>query len=50
MATAEAMIHSAQLLNIPILITEHLKKIESHTLPILMKLLNGNKYKPFIKE
>jgi nicotinamidase-related amidase len=48
-STAEAIIQACQLLKIPILITEHMKKTESHTMPCLMKLLHDNKHQPFIK-
>ncbi len=34
------MIKSAQLLEIPILVTEHRKKTESHLMPSLQLLLN----------
>ncbi len=50
MAIVEAMIKSAQLLEIPILVTEHRKKTESHLMPSLQLLLNENKYPAIIKE
>lgn len=46
----EGMIKSAKLMNIPILVTEHRKKTESHVMPELKKLLNENKYPAVIKE
>ena len=50
MFVIEGMIKSAKLMNIPILVTEHRKKTESHVMPELKKLLNENKYPAVIKE
>jgi len=50
MIIIEGMIKSAKLMDIPILVTEHRKKIESHLMPSLKKLLDQNKYPAVIKE
>ena len=47
---AKAMIQSAKLLDIPIIVTKHRKKAESHIIPEIEKLLIGNKYPAVVKE